>query len=72
MTFQIITRFRTSAKVSSELSYNNARNAFKDKYFSLPLMSRNSAVFYYKSSNLIGSLTVFYPLKENNRARLAL
>ena len=34
-------------------------------------ISRNSAVFYWKSANLIGSPTVFYSLIENSRARVA-
>ncbi len=32
-------------------------------------ISRNSAVFYWKSANLIGSPTVFYSPIENSRAR---
>ena len=34
--------------------------------------SRNSAVFYWKSANLIGPPTVFYPPIEDDRARVAL
>ena len=36
------------------------------------IISRNSAVFYCKSANLIGSSTVFYSPIENDRARVAL
>ena len=34
--------------------------------------SRNWAVFFWKSANLIGSLTVFYPPIEKSRARVTL
>ena len=36
------------------------------------VLSRDSAVFYLKSANLIGSPTVFYLLIENDLARVAL
>ena len=35
-------------------------------------ISRNSAAFYWKSANLIGSPIVFYSPIKNDRARVAL
>ena len=44
---------------------------WKQEFLTISSISRNSAVFYWKSANLIGSPTVFYSPIENSHARVA-
>ena len=68
----IINPTKNHSKISSLRLCIIVSSNCKNNSSKMLLFSRNSAVFYWKCANLIGSLTVFYSPIENGRARVAL